>query len=88
MHRCCVFRHYAICELAISCNNNGYYSFRAKVHDKIKLISNLLDKVNEMIIGGGMAYTFLKTLHQMKVRVPIFVQSDLICNFTDRKLSL
>merc|ERR1712039_419892 len=32
----------------------------AKVSDKIQLINNLLDKVNMMIIGGGMAYTFLK----------------------------
>lgn len=32
----------------------------AKVSDKILLIENLLDKVNEMIIGGGMAFTFLK----------------------------
>lgn len=40
----------------------------AKVKDKIQLIENLLDKVNEMIIGGGMAYTFLKVLKNMKVR--------------------
>lgn len=39
----------------------------AKVADKIQLIENLLDKVNEMIIGGGMAYTFLKELKGMKV---------------------
>lgn len=32
----------------------------AKVADKIQLIENLLDKVNEMIIVGGMAFTFLK----------------------------
>ena len=32
----------------------------AKVADKIQLIENMLDKVDEMIIGGGMAYTFLK----------------------------
>ncbi len=32
----------------------------AKVSDKIGVISNLLDKVNTLIIGGGMAYTFLK----------------------------
>merc|ERR1711953_883774 len=32
----------------------------AKVSDKIQLIMNLLDKVNKIIIGGGMAYTFLK----------------------------
>jgi len=31
----------------------------AKIHDKIPLIDNLLDKVDEMIIGGGMAFTFL-----------------------------
>ena len=39
----------------------------AKVQDKIQLIENMLDKVNEMIIGGGMAFTFLKELHGMQV---------------------
>ena len=32
----------------------------AKVSDKIKVIENLLTKVDTLIIGGGMAYTFLK----------------------------
>jgi len=32
----------------------------AKVSDKIKVIENLLGKVDTLIIGGGMAYTFLK----------------------------
>ena len=32
----------------------------AKVSDKINVINNLLDKVNSLIIGGGMSYTFLK----------------------------
>ena len=32
----------------------------AKVADKINVINNLLDKVDILIIGGGMAYTFLK----------------------------
>jgi len=32
----------------------------SKVSDKINVINNLLDKVNTLIIGGGMAYTFLK----------------------------
>lgn len=31
-----------------------------KVSDKINVINNLLDKVDTLIIGGGMAYTFLK----------------------------
>lgn len=39
----------------------------AKVADKIQLIENLLDKVNEMIIGGGMSYTFLKEMKGMKI---------------------
>ena len=34
----------------------------AKVSDKIEVIRNLLDKVDSLIIGGGMAYTFLKAL--------------------------
>jgi phosphoglycerate kinase len=32
----------------------------AKVSDKIGVINNLIDKVDTLIIGGGMAYTFLK----------------------------
>jgi phosphoglycerate kinase len=32
----------------------------AKVSDKIGVIQNLLDKVSTLLIGGGMAYTFLK----------------------------
>ena len=32
----------------------------AKVSDKITVIENLLDKVNALLIGGGMAYTFIK----------------------------
>jgi len=32
----------------------------AKVSDKIEVIENLLDKVDTLIIGGGMTYTFIK----------------------------
>lgn len=44
----------------------------AKVSDKIKLILNLLDKVDEMIIGGGMAYTFEKVLHGTSIGKSLF----------------
>jgi len=36
------------------------------VADKIQLIDSMLDKVNEMIIGGGMAFTFLKVTAGME----------------------
>jgi len=32
----------------------------AKVSDKILIIENLLDKIDNLVIGGGMAYTFIK----------------------------
>ncbi|KAK2587008.1 hypothetical protein KPH14_010975 [Odynerus spinipes] len=48
----------------------------AKVADKIQLINNLLDKVNEMIIGGGMAYTFLKISKNMRIGSSLFDEED------------
>ncbi|KAB0339828.1 hypothetical protein FD755_024852, partial [Muntiacus reevesi] len=45
---------------------------QAKVADKIQLINNMLDKVNEMIIGGGMAFTFLKVLNNMEIGTSLF----------------
>ena len=44
----------------------------AKVKDKIQLIMNMLDIVDEMIIGGGMAHTFNKVLHDSKIGDSIF----------------
>lgn len=44
----------------------------AKVSDKILLINNLLDKVNMMIIGGGMAYTFLKVNDGLSIGNSLF----------------
>jgi phosphoglycerate kinase len=45
--------------------NNAQHPFTAimggaKVSDKIMLIENLLDKVDNLIIGGGMTYTFIR----------------------------
>jgi len=39
----------------------------AKVSDKILLIKNMCDKVDKIIIGGGMAFTFLKVINDMKI---------------------
>ncbi|KAI0982367.1 hypothetical protein GJ496_006417 [Pomphorhynchus laevis] len=46
----------------------------AKVADKIQLIENLLDKVDEMIIAGGMAFTFLSVSRNMKIGDSLFDQ--------------
>merc|ERR1711959_801466 len=39
---------------------------------KIQLIMNLLDKVNMMIVGGGMAYTFLKVKDSMAIGTSLY----------------
>ena len=44
----------------------------AKVSDKIQLIDNLLTKVDILIIGGGMAFTFKKTLENVKIGNSLF----------------
>ncbi|TKX23887.1 phosphoglycerate kinase [Elsinoe australis] len=44
----------------------------AKVSDKIQLIDNLLGKVNSLIICGGMAFTFKKTLENVSIGSSLF----------------
>lgn len=44
----------------------------SKVEDKIQLIESLLDRVDEIIISGGMAFTFTKVLHGMKIGSSVF----------------
>ena len=44
----------------------------AKIADKIPLIKNLIDKADEIIIGGGMAYTFKKILNGMAIGTSLF----------------
>ena len=44
----------------------------AKIADKIPLITNLLDKADDIIIGGGMAFTFRKVLSGMEIGDSLF----------------
>ncbi|KAI7359905.1 Phosphoglycerate, partial [Hortaea werneckii] len=44
----------------------------AKVSDKIQLIDNLLDKVNSLIICGGMSFTFKKVLENVNIANSLF----------------
>ncbi|KAI5460535.1 phosphoglycerate kinase [Mariannaea sp. PMI_226] len=44
----------------------------AKVSDKIQLINNLLDKVDTLIVCGGMAFTFKKTLENVTIGTSLF----------------
>ncbi len=45
---------------------------RSQVADKIPLINNLIDKADEIIVGGGMAYTFPKVLNNMPIGDSLF----------------
>ena len=48
----------------------------AKVSDKLQVLINLIEKVDKMIIGGGMAFTFLKAMgHEVGTSI---VEEDLI----------
>ena len=44
----------------------------AKIADKIPLIRNLLDKADDIIVGGGMAYTFCKVMDGMEIGESLF----------------
>ncbi len=44
----------------------------AKIADKIPLIRNLIEKADEIIIGGGMAYTFRKVCDGMEIGNSLF----------------
>jgi len=58
----------------------------AKVSDKIKLIENMLDKVDEMIIAGGMAFTFKKVIEGVKIGGSIFDEggAKIVQNIVDK----
>jgi len=44
----------------------------AKVGDKIQLITNLMNRANEIIIGGGMAFTFKKVVDGVEIGNSLF----------------
>jgi len=44
----------------------------AKVGDKIPVMLSLIDQVQEIIVGGGMAFTFLKVLHNVEIGASLF----------------
>ncbi|CAD5229627.1 unnamed protein product [Bursaphelenchus okinawaensis] len=66
----------------------------AKIADKIPLIQNLLEKVNDIIIGGGMAFTFLKVLDGMSIGNSLYdeegskIVKDLIQKAKDRNVNI
>ncbi|KAL3075000.1 hypothetical protein niasHS_014445 [Heterodera schachtii] len=66
----------------------------AKVADKIQLINNLLDKVDEMVICGGMAFTFYKVLTGKSIGKSLFdeegskIINDLMAKAKDKNVKI
>ncbi|PHH59109.1 hypothetical protein CDD82_2552 [Ophiocordyceps australis] len=66
----------------------------AKVSDKIQLIDNLLDKVDTLIVCGGMAFTFKKVLDGIKIGNSLFDDAgsktvpQLMAKATDKKVKV
>ncbi|CAE7876432.1 PGK1 [Symbiodinium microadriaticum] len=58
----------------------------AKISDKIKLIENLIDKADGIIICGGMAYTFLKQCFGMQIGKSLFDKkgADIVQGILDK----
>ena len=66
----------------------------AKIADKIPLITNLIEKADAIIIGGGMAYTFKKVLDGMEIGGSLFdpegakIVADLVAKAKAREVKL
>lgn len=66
----------------------------AKVSDKIQLIDNLIPKVNSIIIGGGMAFTFKKALEKVNIGDSLFdeagskIVADLVKKAHDNQVEI
>jgi 3-phosphoglycerate kinase len=44
----------------------------SKISDKIMVIENLLNQCDQLIIGGGMAYTFKKVAENVRIGMSLF----------------
>lgn len=66
----------------------------AKVKDKIQIIMKMLDLVDEMIFGGGLAFTFKKVLDKMEIGGSIFdeegakIVPEIVKKANERKVKL
>ncbi|KAL7740036.1 hypothetical protein ACLKA6_016879 [Drosophila palustris] len=66
----------------------------AKIADKIPLIDNLLNKVDQMIVAGGMAFTFLKIINNMEIGKSLFddkgakMVNDLMAKAKDKNVQI
>lgn len=66
----------------------------AKIADKIPLITNLLEKADKIIIGGGMSYTFKKTIDGMAIGDSLFdekgaeIVADLVAKAKEKGVEL
>ena len=66
----------------------------AKIADKIPLITNLIEKADAIIIGGGMAYTFKKVMDGMEIGGSLFdpegakIVADLVAKAKERNVRL
>lgn len=66
----------------------------AKISDKIQLVENLLDKVNTMIIAGGMAFTFKRVVENVVIGASLFDEAgasivlDLVKKAQDKGVKL
>mmetsp|Transcript_14297 Transcript_14297/g.19344 ORF Transcript_14297/g.19344 Transcript_14297/m.19344 type:complete len:390 (-) Transcript_14297:332-1501(-) len=47
----------------------------AKISDKVLVIDNLIDRADKIILCGGMAYTFMKTIYGMSIGKSLFDQN-------------
>lgn len=66
----------------------------SKVSDKIQVIDSLLDKVDSLIIAGGMAFTFLKIINKMEIGKSLFdekgaeIVKDLVAKAKQKNVKL